>query len=395
MSSFLDYTTYKYVTVRDKRLGVTYYIFVFLIFAYLIQDIFVDKGYLKIDTNPHGTLRILVKDPNNEAPITALPYCPGFNTDLPTKFQYNRTDPCIDYDAQELSWPVEAHAVNIMTFGKDNWQERKKSEMGTYNFETITEKQYFTRNPESTILKIDHSILSTQFSGKGFLGGSHRTMVGYLEDKNGKIIRQISDREKPDKLKVDELLMAAGIDTLDQVSDALSGQGESYRMRGLILKISIYYTNHEHTWFGTGQIRYTYRIQHVPLVDYQTKQLIPIMKDLPDEQIESATFHTNKRLLRKRYSLRLIFEQEGSLGKTSLNALVYQLIAGTSLLTLLATVIDVVALNLIPTYSRYMMDSSPELGKKEEKKDKKSPEKDDIVSVDENVGGEKESKKDQ
>ncbi|KAI6659357.1 hypothetical protein LOD99_15028 [Oopsacas minuta] len=394
MASFLDYTTYKYVTVRDKRLGITYYIFAFLIFAYLLQDIFIDKGYLKIDTNPHGTLRLLVKDPNNEAPITDLPYCPEFAGDAPGKFQYNRTDPCVDYDAQELSWPPEAHAVNIMTYGKDNWQERKKNEKGSYNFETISEKQYFTRNPETTILKIDHSIISSLFSGKYLLGGSHRTMLGFLVGKDDNIIRKVSESEKPDKLKVSELLKAAGIDTLDQLSDSLSGDSESFRMRGLILKISIYYTNHEHKWFGTGQIHYTYKIQHIPLVDYQTKQIIPIMKEKSNEELETEIFHTNKRLLRKRYSLRLIFEQEGSLGKTSLNALIYQLIAGTSLLTLLATVIDVVALNLIPTYSRYMMDSSPELGKKEGEiaggKDK-----DDAVSVDEGVSGTGEGKKDQ
>ena len=389
MASFLDYTTYKYVTVRDKRLGVTYYIFAFLILAYLLQDILIDKGYLKIDPNPHGTLRILVKDPDNEAPISELPYCPEFNGNILTKFTYNRTEPCIDYDAQELSWPIEAHSVNIMTFGKDNWQERKRSEKGTYNFETIHEKQYFTRNPESTILKLDHSIISSQL-----IGGSHRSMLGFLIDQHGRVIRKISESDKPDKLKVNELLKAAGIDTLDQKSDSLSGDSESYRMRGLILKVSIYYTNHEHKWFGTGQIHYTYKVQHIPLVDYQTKQLIPIMTERSNEEIESATFHTNKRLLRKRYSLRLIFEQEGSLGKTSLNALIYQLIAGTSLLTLLATVIDVVALNMIPTYSRYMMDSSPELGKKEGTMDKKK--KDDTVSVDEGVAGKDgEGKKDQ
>ena len=392
MGSFLDYTTYKYVTVRDKRLGVTYYIFALLILAYLLQDIFIDKGYLKIDTNPHGTLRILVKDPNNEAPVSELPYCPEFNGNIPTKFVYNRTYPCVDYDAQELSWPIEAHSVNIMTFGKDNWQERRRGDKGTYNFETINEKQYFTRNPESTILKLDHSILSSVFTGS-LLGGSHRNMVGFLINQNGKVIRTISDPEKPDKLNVSELLKAAGINTLDEKSDSLSGDGESYRMRGLILKVSIYYTNYEHYWFGTGQIHYTYKIQHVPLVDYQTKQLIPIMKERSSEEIETAIFHTNKRLLRKRYSLKLIFEQEGSLGKTSLNALIYQLIAGTSLLTLLATVIDLVALNLVPTYSRYMMDSSPEIGKKgtmDEKGKEATP------SVEESVEGrEREGKKDQ
>ena len=391
MASFLDYTTYKYVTVRDKRLGLTYYIFAFLILAYLLQDIFIDKSYLKVDTNPHGTLRILVKDPDNEAPISDLTYCPGYSGNTPTKFTYNRTDPCIDYDAQELSWPTEAHSVNIMTFGKDNWQERKKSDKGAFNFETIHEKQYFTRNPESTILKLDHSILSTVLGGSLF-GGSHRTMVGLLMDQQGRVIRKVSEQDKPDKLIISELLKAAGIETLDQKSDSLSGDGESYRMRGLILKVTIYYTNHEHYWFGTGQIHYAYRVQHVPLVDYQTKQLIPIMQDKSSDEIEAATFHTNKRLLRKRYSVRLMFEQEGSLGKTSLNALIYQLIAGTSLLTLLATVIDIVALNLIPTYSRYMMDSSPEIGKKEEAKG--GGDKADTLSVDEGQT-EGEGKKDQ
>ena len=44
----LDYVTYKYVRLRDARLGALYYILALLILIYSLVEIFVRKGYMQV-----------------------------------------------------------------------------------------------------------------------------------------------------------------------------------------------------------------------------------------------------------------------------------------------------------------------------------------------------------
>ena len=44
---------------------------------------------------------------------------------------------------------------------------------------------------------------------------------------------------------------AAGVDSLDQESDAVSAKGRTIRERGCILRVTIHYQNWFSTWLGT------------------------------------------------------------------------------------------------------------------------------------------------
>ena len=55
-----------------------------------------------------------------------------------------------------------------------------------------------------------------------------------------------------DKLTIRELLSAAGVNNLNEVSDALNAKGKSFRRHGVVLHVTIKYTNTDATWFGTG-----------------------------------------------------------------------------------------------------------------------------------------------
>ena len=46
--SLFDYVTYKYIIIRDKRLGIAYYILAALILMYTVIQIFVEKAYLEV-----------------------------------------------------------------------------------------------------------------------------------------------------------------------------------------------------------------------------------------------------------------------------------------------------------------------------------------------------------
>ena len=46
---------------------------------------------------------------------------------------------------------------------------------------------------------------------------------------------------------------ASGIGSLDEVTDAVDGRGRTYRQRGCILRVVIFYQNWYSTWIGTRQ----------------------------------------------------------------------------------------------------------------------------------------------
>lgn len=48
---------------------------------------------------------------------------------------------------------------------------------------------------------------------------------------------------------------AAGVDSLEQESDAVNAQGRTIRERGCILRVTIHYQNWFSTWLGTRCVR--------------------------------------------------------------------------------------------------------------------------------------------
>ena len=168
--------------------------------------------FLQFDTNPHGTIRLLVKDELDAPPtydVDLLPYCrDGIE--------------CNFMDSQEMTWPWDSRALTITTRAKDKWQRLHSSHVTEGNedseraqksfqeegtiYEDISEEEYFTVNPEYVLLKVDHSVVATRFTderGQEALAASHRLMNGYLLNSDGSVIRQMTGKDgKPDKVHV-------------------------------------------------------------------------------------------------------------------------------------------------------------------------------------------------
>ena len=70
-------------------------------------------------------------------------------------------------------------------------------------------------------------------------------------------------------------------------------------------------TNVTSFFFLCSEIEYSYRVRRIPFMDYSSKEIIPHQPQLQREGKSSELW----RLLRKRYSVRIEFEQSGSLGE--------------------------------------------------------------------------------
>ena len=54
MSSLLSYVTYKYVILKDSRLGMAYYVLAVAIVLYTMSEIVFSKGYLEVRSNHYS-----------------------------------------------------------------------------------------------------------------------------------------------------------------------------------------------------------------------------------------------------------------------------------------------------------------------------------------------------
>ena len=67
-------------------------------------------------------------------------------------------------------------------------------------FSPFREKLYFTAQPETMMIKIEHAVLATKFLGRGSdLAASQRNMKGYLYGHNGTALKR--------QLKVDYIFV--------------------------------------------------------------------------------------------------------------------------------------------------------------------------------------------
>ncbi|XP_074638641.1 P2X receptor E-like isoform X1 [Acropora palmata] len=376
--SFFHYITYKLVIIRDRRIGFIYYTIAVAIVLYTLAEIFLKKGYLELDTSPEATLRFVLSDPKEDNGGNESGQIPSFenltyccNRDVePSK----SCTPCQFLDAQELSWPVESHTISLTTFAKDRWQMRNTSFSSMSNptqFETIKESLYFTARPESMLVKIEHAVLATKlFSGGTDLAASQRKMKGYLIGHDGKVLRSLSadenmnPRGRADRLPIQEILNAAGVASLDEVSDALNAKGKPFRRHGIVLHVTIHYQNTDSTILGTGDITYSYHVRRIPYADYRVNQLMPVRSEREFAADSNHRAHQENRLFRKRYGIKIEFHQSGRLGHFSFPALLMHLVSGVGLLTLTATIVDILTLYILPDrfrYRRFVYEESPVL----------------------------------
>lgn len=226
------------------------------------------------------------------------------------------------------------------------------------------------------MIKIEHAVLATKFSGgkKGNnLAASQRNMKGFLYGLDGTILRSLSNedngpRGRADKLTLQEILHAAGVESLDEPSDALNAKGKPFRRHGIVLRVAINYQNSDSSFLGTGDITYSYHVRRIPYADYRVNEVIPVLseKDFTDS---SQMERQENRLFRKRYGIKIEFHQTGLLGHFSLSSLLLRLASGVGLLTLTATVVDILVLYILPDkikYRKCVYEESPILEMKKE-----------------------------
>ncbi|KAM9996721.1 hypothetical protein ACTFIZ_001669 [Dictyostelium cf. discoideum] len=332
-----QYSTVKIVRIRDRRLGILHLSFLVGIIAYIVvYSAIIKKGYLFTEV-PIGSVRTSLKSPNTFA--TNLTYCANQQHSGST-YPFTPLD-CNYWDEQLALFPVGQDSTFTCTT-----RVRLSNQSANCDFTSPTCKfidepgsaqNIYIADIESFTILIDHTMYASS-SGSQF---NAVDLHGYMLNQDGDQVQidangtSIGVSGKPDIMTIGQLLSFGGV-SLDQASPVDSNV--SIRYDGVVLFVFITYSN-TYT-YSTSDFRYVYSVQQIANTIYDVPEIV-ILKDI------------NTRLLLKRHGIRVIFIQTGTIGSFHFQTLLLTLVSGLGLLAVATTVVDQLAIRLLPQRKSY------------------------------------------
>ncbi|KAL6072949.1 Purinergic receptor [Balamuthia mandrillaris] len=381
--SVLAYSTVKVVQIRDKRLGLLHYFLMALIIGYIVgYTLLYQKRYLLLEV-PTGSVRTSLQSPQTAGqlppPPSQLPYCSPLaaaSSSAQQQQQKRQSDsggggggfpfdqyPCQYWDEELVVFPVtEATAMFIatrVTSASEHLVNCSLTSPTCVYVNAQPPETFFIANIENFTLLIDHSMFTQEVG----LQANSRELPGKLVNQHGHEMKDpfpgdsIGQAGKADIIHLSLLLEAAGIHSLDTPSS--NNATLSKRYDGIVLLVFITYSN---TFsFNTKSVHYEYSVHEVSSTKF--KSVEPIL-----------TKNITTRQTWNRHGIRLIFIQQGRLGKFDFQTLLLSLVSGLGLLAVATFIVDTCALRLMPStkkiYHRYKYLETPEYATVLEKEEK-------------------------
>jgi hypothetical protein len=326
------------VRIRDRKLGMLRMVFMLAIFAYIVvYVVWLNQGYLEVDTVV-GQVAHSLRWPR-DADDKRIPLAP-YNFDYCTEYYVYRNLPqpasarnCTVLDAAGLIYPELDDSKFITTRITYETQHGNCLHM-RYNDACV--KAYTTENTtevyavgiEDFTLKVKHSMRAAQFyqeTKDSKFTGTSLDMSGKLENDDGDVFMRFSPSGSGNVIELRKLLEATGTD-LDALTDHQTSQGETMRHVGIVIMLTISYSNLDGL---TEQPKFVMRASRQPRVD--------------GKYIETTLSQDGvHRINRNRHGIKIVFLQTGSVGRFSFQALLIQLVSALGLLSVATLVTEIV-----------------------------------------------------
>eukprot|EP01116_Phalansterium_solitarium_P025566 TRINITY_DN983_c0_g1_i1.p1 TRINITY_DN983_c0_g1~~TRINITY_DN983_c0_g1_i1.p1 ORF type:complete len:461 (-),score=124.17 TRINITY_DN983_c0_g1_i1:342-1724(-) len=344
------YSTVKLVSIKDRYLGIFHYLAMFIIFLYIVfWVILYQKAYLKLEP-PVGAVRLTLVDPS-PLPTSEPSYCAA-----PT------VNGCKYWLSSQASSQSDGRSLFITTDVQITHVSRECNDTSiscrpTYGNTT----EYFVGNIEKFTMSLDHSPrspnLGIKFSTEDIAPGVLQTLPDESKPNEWKD-KLTFESLASDSLALTDLLDAAHYN-LDAPADQYLNLDVStpsgwtyrpytadqkfkpYRQFGGVILLMIYYDNHEHGFVANQNIiYYAYRPIIITGIDDFVEETI--WTDFPTEQV---------KLLRR--GIRVVAVLTGNLGKFDFQTLLVQLTSAIALIAVSKTVVDLLAVYVLPRRQHY------------------------------------------
>jgi hypothetical protein len=300
----------------------------------IVYVIWWEEGYMKI-VKPVGAVYASYQLELSRWPPSGEPYCNQSSLPAPQK------QPCRLYDDIELLWPPAAdRSLFISTRVSEATQAKASATAAWPPYSSNSSAHgpaFFATAPERGTVLIRHSFQAqpfSQLSDSVDYAASSKQLSGKLLDSDGNTLVKFPVSNQDDTLNVSLILRAANVD-LDEIVN-----GSSWRYSGLVLLFQIFYSNVDSD--TSTRTVYTYTVTQV--------------KNIPYKGYENIYLNATSRLLRDRHGIKMVFVQDGSIGRFDFQTMLIQLVSALGLMSVATLVVDMLMLYLMPLrdfYNRY------------------------------------------
>lgn len=385
LNDLLSYRTVRTVRIRDKWVGLTYYIILVGILAYIIAyQIVYKQSYLKT-SNTVGSARLQLQRPTIEYRWGdgQPPYCPGgtaqtfpliksfYSFPSPGTYQYNDNGivssqlPCMYFDELDaVPQSLDPNALFVLTrlttINETAFplNECELAEHSYCEWNTSSTSTSYISDVEMFTLWVDHALVSPDLR----MTRTASQMGGVMLDYQGNPVDPcavysvypsgcpdfiaVGVEGKRDIVSIKTLLLAAGIQSLDQVSGTDDNmQSETHRYGGVVIVVNIDYSNHFTTTstLNTSEVSYTYRVSTVSNAEFKAQEAYQEKNILPSP----------KRIVYDRHGIRVIVFFTSTLGGFDLQTLLINLTVSLGLLSVGVSIMDQIILLFCPLRNVY------------------------------------------
>jgi len=295
-----------------------------------------DKRYM-ITERPVGSVRLSLLQGADLLPSNKLPYCLHGNQTSVNNFKNYK---CLYWDESFVVYPeTEEYSMFATSRVTITNQEVNCSLVDHYNCRYVdnsTEVYYIADIEHFTVL-IDHSVYAPDVH----IQANARDISGEIIDHNGNVVTltkpNVVGTGSSDILEIKTLLDCAGVPSLDDVSG--TNPNISLRYDGIVLIVFITYSN-THT-YDLKNLKYTLEVAAISNTKF--KSVEPVFSK-----------NTDSRVLWNRHGIRMIFLQQGELGKFDFQTLLLSFVSGLGLITASTVIVDVLAFYILKPKKTYI-----------------------------------------
>eukprot|EP00288_Rhodomonas_lens_P014403 CAMPEP_0177695604 /NCGR_PEP_ID=MMETSP0484_2-20121128/3544_1 /TAXON_ID=354590 /ORGANISM="Rhodomonas lens, Strain RHODO" /LENGTH=379 /DNA_ID=CAMNT_0019206537 /DNA_START=71 /DNA_END=1210 /DNA_ORIENTATION=+ len=344
------YRLAKYVRIRDRTLGLYYGLAFAIISVYIVGwKLGVNKAYLAYEPIS-GSIKLELVGSTPKINLRQQEYCSDMKCRL-----------CDEHDVRYPN--TDTTEPLITTYVREARQQRVCHRNATEcpfasPFQTALWDDYLVAGVEHFSMRIVHSVQAAVFyfqSRDSMFKGESRNMKGRLvgRTKSGEVhtLKEFPANGQADHIGIGEILHAADVE-LDHV---LKGHIRPIRETGIVIFCHVRYFN-DYTFFAPAPgIEYEYEFSAANEVE-------AIYEPVHLGVAWTSPVDVEERMLLTRRGIKLVWTQEGALGKFSFSALALTFAIWLALLKVTTIIGDFIATRLLPNRRAYRAAAEQDIG---------------------------------
>lgn len=348
--SLATYSTVKVVKLKDSRLACLRLLTLVGICGYLFFQLFGQYEYAKF-VQPIGQVAVDIVPPANFIFSNNHSYC-GNGSAYPTAYN------CTIWDQQEFQYGKFPSSSFITTRVNQETQEYN----ATCDNKTVgckapwftqgTALEYYVSQVEDYEFKLTTTFQAQKGAGEASIENMTYYLNGKLVDVDGNTLKEFGSKES-DKFPISLLMKAAGVDSIDDISDWTyntpayppkkggTGGNATYRELGMLIVVTVEMDNR-----NKGLLQdptYIYKATRVPNKKYLVTQMDPLV----------INTNTKTRSLYNRYGVQVVFTIVGSIGYFDFTTLLLTLVGASALLSVSTVVVEFFMLKVFSNKQKY------------------------------------------